>query len=109
MDNVRTSGAGIANWKEASSRLQISFMPSQAEHFIGLPPNLISTAVFVIYRYASVTEASSQNPPKDPLFAPFVGPLGMARSHAERATLFNACYRPAPEEPSYFDVPEDLL
>ena len=45
----------------------------------------------------------------DPAAAPFVGPLGIPRTHTQRAALLHQNYRIAPEESEYFNIPENLL
>jgi hypothetical protein len=54
----------------------------------------------------SIAERGGEREPPPPSF---VGPLGVARSHAERSSLLNQDYRPAPEEQGVGDVPDEVL
>jgi len=103
---TQVTSAGLAVVEDTAGYVNvgvISLLPQKTDRPRKVVDQLeVSKALFQL----SVTQPVVIEP--DPAEAAFSGPLGIPRTHGQRAQLLQQHYQAIPDE-IYFDVPEDCL
>jgi hypothetical protein len=97
---TQVTGGGLSVYEDTAGYLNVGFISLLPKQAPPAPTRVVDH--FEIVRERSIPVRD------DPALAKFSGPLGVPRTHTERAELFRNNYRIVAEE-VHTDIPEDCL